>query len=71
MIVFGGLVAQSVEQCPFKALVESSSLSQPTSLRSPLRSELRLGKPETFAAEIEGCRAEAQSAQGANNELRH
>src|ERR1700733_9363291 len=33
MIVFGGLVAQSVEQCPFKALVESSSLSQPTSLR--------------------------------------
>src|SRR5271170_5961360 len=27
---FGGLVAQSVEQCPFKALVESSSLSQPT-----------------------------------------
>ena len=30
MDVFGGLVAQSVEQCPFKALVESSSLSQPT-----------------------------------------
>ena len=30
------MVAQSVEQCPFKALVLGSSPSQPTNLRSPL-----------------------------------
>ena len=29
-MVFGGLVAQSVEQCPFKALVVGSSPTQPT-----------------------------------------
>ena len=31
-IPFGGLVAQLVEQCPFKALVPGSSPGQPTSL---------------------------------------
>jgi hypothetical protein len=43
----GGLVAQLVEQCPFKALVQGSSPCQPTSLR-PKRSE------------DEGCHAEVR-----------
>ena len=30
MVRFGGLVAQLVEQCPFKALVRGSSPRQPT-----------------------------------------
>src|ERR1039457_7050618 len=49
----GGLVAQLVEQCPFKALVQGSSPCQPTSLR-PQRSE------------DEGCLAEARNPPKAN-----
>ncbi len=41
-----GLVAQSVEQCPFKALVESSSLSQPTNFR------LNSVKAKEYCAEV-------------------
>ena len=33
MIIFGGLVAQLVEQCPFKALVQGSSPCQPTTFK--------------------------------------
>src|ERR1044071_1308328 len=40
-----GLVAQLVEQCPFKALVQGSSPCQPTSLR-PQRSESEAATPD-------------------------
>ena len=43
---------------PPEPKVESSTLSSRTSLRSPLRCELRLGKPALGEAESEGCRAE-------------
>ncbi len=33
-LVFRGLVAQLVEQCPFKALVVGSSPTQPTTSRT-------------------------------------
>ena len=36
-MLFEGLVAQLVEQCPFKALVQGSSPCQPTSLRPAQR----------------------------------
>src|SRR6266699_6170754 len=36
-----GLVAQLVEQCPFKALVQGSSPCQPTNLPLTFRSRLR------------------------------
>src|SRR5260370_41669556 len=41
-----GLVAQLVEQCPFKALVQGSSPCQPTNLPLTFRSRLR-GIPTT------------------------
>jgi hypothetical protein len=63
MIIFGGLVAQLVEQCPFKALVQGSSPCQPTSLRSPIRYEPRFGEPER--RENEGGRAVARCARRA------
>ena len=46
--VFGGLVAQLVEQCPFKALVRGSSPRQPTSFDNG--SSLRGGRaaPKVF-----------------------
>ena len=50
MTIFGGLVAQLVEQCPFKALVVGSSPTQPTSLRSSLRCELWPGEPAWMLA---------------------
>lgn len=46
MIAFDGLVAQLVEQCPFKALVPGSSPGQPTSLRSERKRRAKTAAPK-------------------------
>src|ERR1039457_1532960 len=63
-----GLVAQLVEQCPFKALVQGSSPCQPTSLRFPqtLRtaarqaSQMMVGRISNRLVKSDGCRAKAK-----------
>src|SRR5258706_14154055 len=45
--LFSGLVAQLVEQCPFKALVQGSSPCQPTTL--PVRAGFKTTRGAVFA----------------------
>ena len=54
MMLFGGLVAQLVEQCPFKALVQGSSPCQPTSLRSEPRRRAKTAAPKRSEGGLRG-----------------
>ena len=63
----GGLVAQSVEQCPFKALVQGSSPCQPT---NPAREGGRRSPAPVFCVKYPKLEAEAGVFLVANGRLR-